>query len=69
VAGVYESLITNQNRSGICGVQQFPSAMSALAELAYESTANGPWTGGFPVQGILDARGFESISNSSSGAT
>jgi hypothetical protein len=66
VAGVYESLITNQNRSGISGVQQFPSAKSAMAELAYESTANGPWTG-FPVQGIPDARGFESISNSSSG--
>lgn len=66
VAGVDESLITNQNRGGISGVQQFPSAKSATAELAYESTANGPWTY-FPVHGIPGARGFESISNSNSG--
>jgi hypothetical protein len=66
VAGVYESLITNENRGGISGVQQFPSAKSASAQLAYESVANGPWTD-FSVHGIPDARGFESINNSSSG--
>jgi hypothetical protein len=66
VAGVYESLITNENRGGISAVQQFASAKSAMAQLAYESTTNGPWTD-FPVHGIPDARGFESISDSGSG--
>jgi hypothetical protein len=66
VAGVYESLITDPSRGGISGVQQFPSAKSAMAELAYESVANGPWSD-FPVHGIPDARGFESISSAGSG--
>ena len=66
VAGVDESLISNQNRGGISVVEQFPSAKSAKAELAYETTANGPWTY-FPVQGIPGARGFEQISNSGNG--
>jgi hypothetical protein len=42
------------------------AAKSAMAELSYESTANGPWAG-FPVHGIPDAKGFESICNSSGG--
>jgi hypothetical protein len=66
VAGVYESLIANQNRGGISVVQQFPSAKSAMADLAYESKADGPWTD-FTVRGIPGARGFESISSSNSG--
>jgi hypothetical protein len=66
VAGVDESLSSDQGRGGISVVEQFRSAKSAKAELAYESTSNGPWTY-FPVQVIPGARGFEQISNSGNG--
>lgn len=66
VAGVDESLIGKQNLGGISIVEQFPSAKSAKAELAYETAVNGPWTY-FPVQGIPSARGFEHIGNSGNG--
>ena len=67
VAGVNENLITpgNQNRYGLSAVQQFSSAKSATAELVFVSTS-APTTS-FPVHGIPDARGFEEISNQSSG--
>ena len=67
VAGVNENLITpgNQNRYGLSAVQQFSSAKSATAELAFVSTSE-PRTF-FPVHGIPGARGFEQISDQSSG--
>ena len=48
-------------RDGLSAVEQLSSAKSAKAELAYESTANGPWTS-FTVHGIPGARGFEARS-------
>jgi hypothetical protein len=68
IAGVDENLVTagNQNRGGLSAVEQFSSAKSAKAELAYESTANGPWTY-FSVHGIPGARGFEALSTQGNG--
>jgi hypothetical protein len=68
IAGVDENLVTagNQNGGGLSAVEQFSSAKSAKAELAYESTANGPWTY-FSVHGIPGARGFEALSTQGNG--
>jgi hypothetical protein len=68
VAGVNEQLssASNSNLGGLSVVMQFSSAASAKANLAEESTSNGPWKY-FAVAGIPGARGFEAISSSGSG--
>jgi hypothetical protein len=68
VAGAAEGLESpsDRHRIGLSLVEQFSSAKSAKAELAYESSTNGPWTY-FTVSGIPGARGFEETSASSSG--
>jgi hypothetical protein len=63
VAGVYESLITQPEPQRH---QRRPAVpIGEVCDGRVGLRVHGEW--GFPVQGIPDARGFESISNSSSG--
>jgi hypothetical protein len=68
VAGVSEQLSSpsNSNLGGLSVVIQFSSAASAKANLAEQSTSNGPWKY-FAVASIPGARGFETINSSGSG--
>lgn len=70
VAGVAENMLTpgNQSRFGLSIVMKFASAASAKAELASDSTSNGPWRY-FKVPGIPGARGFEALAPAGTGGT
>jgi hypothetical protein len=68
IAAVREPLVSpgNGNLAGLSLVVQFASSASAKADLAHESTTNGPWKY-FTVAGIPGARGFESIQSAGGG--